>query len=184
MRPIKQIAITAILMICTFCAVLYTSCSKSACSGVTCLNTGTCTGGMCTCPTGAGGNNCQTIYRLTYANPSSTYVGFGAKDTGSLHPDSATMVFTTPPDTIYSNMTLAIRDSSNHIFAVLPITLTNNSASGSTFVLRGTVALDTTVIRSGSGSISATTASLNLTIRDNTDTLYHTVSYSNFIKQK
>jgi hypothetical protein len=61
MRAIKQIALSAILTLSAFCAVLYTSCSKDACKGVTCYNAGTCSGGTCTCPTGYEGANCQTL---------------------------------------------------------------------------------------------------------------------------
>jgi hypothetical protein len=179
----KQIAVTAILTVSAFCAVLYTSCSKDACKGVTCINNGTCSGGTCSCPSGAGGNNCQTIYRILYTMPNGTYTGLGAKDTGSIAPDSATMVFSVPQDTIYTNMTLVITDSANKILgASFPITLTNNSASGSNFTITSAVAYDTFSI-TGTGSISTTQASVTLTLRDNTDTLYHTISYTNFNRE-
>ena len=174
----KQIAIAVILLTGIFCAVLYTSCSKDACKGITCLNNAPCSGGMCTCPSGVGGNNCQTIYRLQYKG---TYVGIGFKDTGSLTTESAIMVFNPTADSIYTNMTVVITDSSNHIVNVtLPITLSNITASGSAFTLKTSVINDTTTIISGTGNVSATSASLNLTIRDKVDTLYRTVSYNNF----
>ena len=61
MRSIKHIALSAILTLSAFCAVLYTSCSKDACKGVTCQHSGTCSGGTCTCPTGYEGTRCGTL---------------------------------------------------------------------------------------------------------------------------
>ena len=72
MRSIKHIALGAILTLSAFCAVLYTSCSKDACKGVTCSNGGTCTGGNCACPTGYEGTSCQTLSRDKFVG---TYIG-------------------------------------------------------------------------------------------------------------
>lgn len=72
MKSIKYIALSAFLTISAFCAVLYTSCSKDACKGVTCLHSGTCSGGNCTCPTGYEGTTCQTLSRDKFVG---TYPG-------------------------------------------------------------------------------------------------------------
>ncbi len=66
MKSIKQIALGAFLTISAFCAVLYTSCTKDACKGVTCQNGGTCSGGNCTCVTGYEGTNCETASRTKF----------------------------------------------------------------------------------------------------------------------
>src|SRR5579872_2246509 len=67
MKLFKQIALTAFLLTGIFCAVVYTSCQKDVCKGVTCLNNTQCSGGSCVCPPGIGGNNCEIIYRNLYA---------------------------------------------------------------------------------------------------------------------
>ena len=73
MKVVKYIALCAFLAIGMFYVVVYSSsCNKDACKGVTCLNQGKCNGGNCTCDTGTGGSNCQTIYRELYAN---SYLG-------------------------------------------------------------------------------------------------------------
>ncbi len=61
MKSIKHIALTVILTVSAFCAVLYTSCSKDACKGVTCQNGGTCSGGNCTCVPGYEGTSCESL---------------------------------------------------------------------------------------------------------------------------
>ena len=64
MKSIKLVALSALLTISAFCTVLYTSCSKSkdACSGITCQNGVSCSGGTCTCPAGVTGTVCDTLY--------------------------------------------------------------------------------------------------------------------------
>ena len=63
MKSFRLVALSALLTVGTFSAVLYTSCTKDACKGVTCQNGGTCSGGTCTCPTGYEGANCETASR-------------------------------------------------------------------------------------------------------------------------
>ena len=178
MKIFKQIAVAAIVMISVVGAALYTSCSKDNCKSVTCLNGGSCGGGQCSCPTGIGGSECQTVYRLLYSN---TYTGNGSDDTGKIY-GNYRMIFSTPLDSIYDNMNLAITDSSGHTYNTFTITLSNNTASGSNFTInpfQGTA--PDTATYTGTGSISATTASLNLTKKYG-DSTYHYVSFNNFNK--
>ena len=63
MKSIRLMALSALVTIGSFSAVVYTSCTKDACKGVTCQNGGTCSGGTCTCPTGYEGTNCETKSR-------------------------------------------------------------------------------------------------------------------------
>jgi hypothetical protein len=66
MKSIKYIALSAFVTISAFCAVLYTSCTKDACKGVTCQHGGTCSGGNCTCTTGYEGTNCEKEARAKF----------------------------------------------------------------------------------------------------------------------
>lgn len=66
MKSIKQIALGAFLALGALGTVTYTSCSKDECKDVVCQNSGTCTGGTCTCTTGYEGANCETASRLKF----------------------------------------------------------------------------------------------------------------------
>jgi hypothetical protein len=60
----KVILLTAIMTLVVFSTVLYTSCTKSEdtvdkCDNVICKNGGTCVNGICNCPTGYTGTNCE-----------------------------------------------------------------------------------------------------------------------------
>ncbi len=66
MRSFRHIAVTSLFTIGIFAAVLYTSCTKDACSGVVCQNGGTCSGGTCTCPNGFSGTHCETAWSTPY----------------------------------------------------------------------------------------------------------------------
>jgi len=71
MNKLKLILLNAVLMVTAFTAVVYTSCKKDACSGVTCQNGGSCSGGNCTCPTGFYGNYCENT-SISYTNDTYT----------------------------------------------------------------------------------------------------------------
>jgi hypothetical protein len=154
MKLFKQIALSAFLTLSAFCAILYSSCSKDGCKGVTCLNGGTCGGGICSCPTGLGGNNCQTVYRLLYAN---TYEGIATYDIIRADTNN-TMVFTAGLDSNYTEMKLVWNDTTSHI--TMPIVLSDNSANGSVFTITATTV--DTITYTGSGTVNAIVASLTL----------------------
>jgi hypothetical protein len=63
MKSIKHIALSAILTVSAFGAITYTSCTKDECQDVVCQNGGTCDAGVCSCPTGYEGTNCETKSR-------------------------------------------------------------------------------------------------------------------------
>ena len=170
MKSAKHIALSIVLTLSVFCAVLYPSCSKDACKGVTCLNAGTCSGGACTCLPGIGGNNCQTVYRLLY---DSTYAGIATYSTS--YTDSATgvdtsyiirvdtgntLVFSVGPDSVYTQMQLVWNRPNGQSAVSMPnIILTSFSANGSTFTASGSA---DTFNYSGTGTVNGSTASLNL----------------------
>jgi hypothetical protein len=157
MRSMKRIVIAVVLSAGAFCAALYSSCSKDACKGVTCLNTlSPCKGGLCTCPVGIGGSNCETIYRKDYAH---TYKGVATY--GIIYADTNnTLTFSFGNDTTYNKMLMAWNDP-NFPIVTLPILLTNSSPTGSNFTVVSTTV--DTFTYTGSGSINNTVASLTLT---------------------
>lgn len=75
MKNYRTLVLITVLTITSFCAVLYSSCKKDACSGVTCQNQGTCSGGKCTCPTGYSGDHCE-MSSITYTNHTYTPIYF------------------------------------------------------------------------------------------------------------
>jgi hypothetical protein len=180
MKSIKHIALTVVLTVSAFCAVLYTSCSKDACKGVTCQNGGTCSGGNCTCPVGTSTtDNCTTIYRSSYNN---TYAGTGTDNTGGTYTNFR-MVFSTPSSsTDFVTMNLTIEDATGGSAGVpvLTVVLSNFTASGSAFTVTSTTSASG-LTYTGTGSISATSATLTLQEAGSGSTT--TYSFSNFAKQ-
>ncbi len=90
MNKFKIVALTSIISIFAFVAVIYTSCNKDACKGVTCQNGATnCIGGTCQCPAGYSGNFCE-LSSLTFRNDSYTpiYINVGGS-TETIAPDSS-----------------------------------------------------------------------------------------------
>ena|GEM_PF-737291 len=167
MKSIKQIAASVLLTLSVFVAVLYVSCSKDACKGVTCINGGTCNGGSCNCKDdGIGGANCELIYREIY---SGTYKGMvnASGKLDSLHTidsnaNNNTLVFRAGTDTAhYDNMNLSWNDSTGRLILDMPIVLKNNSSTGSDFTVPSVNSDTFTYI--GYGNVSRVGATLNLT---------------------
>jgi hypothetical protein len=72
MKSLKHIALGAFLVAGTFGVTLYSSCSKDKCKDVVCNNGGSCNEGVCSCPTGYEGANCETLSRAKFVG---TYAG-------------------------------------------------------------------------------------------------------------
>lgn len=178
MNSFKNIILASVVTLGTFGTVLYTSCSKDACKGVTCNNGGTCSGGNCTCPTGTTDNSCSTIYRSSFNN---TYVGTGTDNNGGTYTNFR-MVYSTPSSaTDFVTMNLTIEDATGGSAGVpvLTLTLSNFSSSGANYTITSTTNAGYTY--TGTGTISATSASMTLQEASSTGTTTYT--FSNFAKQ-
>jgi hypothetical protein len=146
MKLIKHIALGGLLTVSAFTAVLYTSCSKDACKGVTCNNGGTCSGGNCTCTTGYEGTNCQTVSRDKFIG---SYTGTEICTVGT---DNYTVTLATNSDALkltYTNL------YNQNFTAICSMAATDSftfsgAQSGATF--------------SGSGRLVANTLTVHYTI--------------------
>ena len=178
MKSMKHIILGAALAIGAFCTVIYTSCSKDACKGVTCQNGGTCSGGNCTCVVGYGGTNCEIIYRTTYTN---TYQGNGTDNTGGTYTNFRLVL--TANGTDVTKMTLAIQDATGGSAGVpiLTIDLSNFTSTGSSFTVESNASVSG-LTYTGSGTISATSASLSLVETPTTGSAT-TYTFNNMAKQ-
>ena len=171
----KHIVVSAVVTLSVFCAVLYSSCAKDGCKSVTCFNYGSCSGGLCTCLPGIGGNNCEIVYRRNYAHQ---YRGNTPGNTGHSTSNNV-LTFTEGDTTNYNNMQLEWDDAGT-LDVKMPIVLSNNSTSGSSFTVTSTTYNYKTY--TGAGSLSSTSATLHLT---ETDTTGHSVylTFENFYRQ-
>ncbi len=61
MKIWKTTLLTGILFTAVISAIFYTSCTQDACNNVNCLNGGSCGNGVCRCPSGYEGPQCQTL---------------------------------------------------------------------------------------------------------------------------
>ena len=60
MKNLKSIFLATFLTIGAFSTTVFTSCEKDACDDIVCANGGTCTEGICACPSGYTGTLCDT----------------------------------------------------------------------------------------------------------------------------
>lgn len=180
MKLTKHIALSAVLLVSICCAILYTStsCTKTACGSVTCLNKGTCNGGVCTCPVGIGGTNCQTVYIRAFDK--NIYGGTAVDDTAASFIRQS-LKFSKVSDTDFVSMTMEWTDSAGQLVASLPVTLSNSTAAGSQFTIARTAVAPVTY--SGSGTITATSVTLNLKEEFPAPAAVHALSFNNFLKQ-
>ena len=72
MKQTKIILLTVITSLCAFIAIIYSSCSKDKCKGVSCQNgVKSCIDGTCQCPAGYAGNFCE-LSSITFRNDTYT----------------------------------------------------------------------------------------------------------------
>lgn len=175
MKLFRHIAFSALLTVGAFSAITYTACNKDACSGVTCNNGGTCSGGNCTCPTGVAGTHCDTLLKVTYSN---SYKGNGYDNaTPSNSYTGWTLKFGTTSSTDPTAMTLDVLDNNNVPQLAFTIHLTSNTA----FTVDAKTS--SSFNYSGSGTISASIASLTLTEAATSGVSTTVYTFNNMIKQ-
>ena len=61
--PLKSNLFTKLLTIAIAAIVSFTSCNVDRCKTIVCANEGVCNMGVCTCPSGYEGTNCETVTR-------------------------------------------------------------------------------------------------------------------------
>ena len=66
---IKTIMLSALGAITVFTAVTISSCKEDKCKAIVCAFGGVCTDGICLCPSGYEGPQCETITRTRYLGP-------------------------------------------------------------------------------------------------------------------
>ena len=138
----KLVALSALLTVSAFCAVIYTSCKKDDCKDVVCNHGGTCSGGSCICPTGYEGTSCETRSFL------GSWSGSDACSVGG-------------PYTI--TLTLANSSDSTQIL------ITNPGGFGTAVTIAGTLSTDgKTITYTNKAVSSAVTISGTLTLSDKT----------------
>lgn len=99
MRSLKSAAVITALAVSSIAAITYSSCKKDYCKTVTCKNGGVCKDGLCTCPTGFTGPNCETDVRKFVKTWSATDTLSGTTTpiryncTVSLSPDQVSATF-------------------------------------------------------------------------------------------
>ena len=98
MKKVKAIIFAALLTLSAFSILFYISCTKNKCSGLTCYNGGSCSGGQCICATGFTGNHCELSY-IVYQNNTFTAVDITINGTKVTMPRSNSAVFTGTPGT-------------------------------------------------------------------------------------
>ncbi len=203
MRLTRHIALIILITLGLFSAMFYTSCKTDNCANTTCMHEpnpakpSRCKAGMgiCYCDgpkSGLGGNNCEIVYRDEYVGKpytgSAIYTSSVEIDTVmagdtvfvSFADSNNTLAFNaTGYDSIYNKCKLLWnRPGKQSVFA--EIVLENFSSAGATFSFPAT-SIDTFTY-SGSGSVSGSSASLNL-IESHPHSPSVIITLSNFSKR-
>jgi hypothetical protein len=136
MKLFRQIALSAFVTLSAFAAITYTSCSKDACSGVTCNNGGTCSGGNCTCTTGYKGVHCDTTWNMAIIASYNITETCTPPVSGNTYNSTITASSTTPGSAfIISNFGNSGASATGTIDANGNITIPSQTISGQTLTV-------------------------------------------------
>lgn len=96
MKNLKAVLVTSILVCGSFSAVVFNACTKANCNNVVCKNGGTCSNGVCSCPSGYSGPFCETAATsgIRYRNNTFTPISITVNGDGKVIPVGGTVVFT------------------------------------------------------------------------------------------
>jgi hypothetical protein len=148
MKNLKSILLASFLTIGAFSTTIFTSCDPDACKDVVCQNGGTCTDGLCACPTGYEGTNCETLSRTKFLGV------FTGAETCTVGSDNYSITCTANSDDTKFKIQNLYNDNSLTAIA---------SASGNAFTIPSqTVASGVTAL--GSGTITGNTITITYTV--------------------
>ncbi len=124
MKKTKTVLFTAFITLAAFGTAMYTSCKKNPCSGVSCLNGGTCNGGNCSCQSGYSGSNCGTAASAAFTGNWSGYVtgGYGGIPLNQIVNVSVTNTASAP-------FKLSITGSVNSLLSMGAVGMPNNDTT-------------------------------------------------------
>ena len=160
MRSVVRVGLSLVPVLATALLVVHSSCKRDDnCKGVVCQHKGTCSSGFCVCPSGVGGDTCQTIYSHLYDNK---YSGTANVNTAHI---GYTLIFSVPANAAsFRSMSLSVIKGTGGAsnIPVLPVVLgtTTNSISADVSIAATTIGGAT---YSGNGTLYANQGSLTLT---------------------
>ena len=96
MNKLRTFLLTTFVCLSLSTALIYTSCNKATCTGIVCENNGTCSNGVCTCPSGFSGTFCETAASsvITFRNNTFTPVSITINGVGQTIPVGGTVAYT------------------------------------------------------------------------------------------
>jgi len=134
-------------------ALSFTSC-KDECKDVTCSNGGSCTEGICECPSGYEGTNCETSWSSAFAGNYNVAESYSGDATGTDNFSSVISTGTDPKKITISNFSNSGQNITADLETAASIKINSQTVtvSGVQFVANGT------------GSITGSTVTLNYSL--------------------
>lgn len=117
----KPVLLTAFSFLSIATIIVYSSCEKNPCNGVSCSNGGSCNNGVCKCPSGYEGPTCGTLTTARYAG---VYAGFTQCNNGAYLIDTVWVT-----DKIYKFPTRVHVVQKSHIDDLLIGTVSSNEST-------------------------------------------------------
>lgn len=182
MKGLKHVFIIASTCAVTaFSSAVYTSCTKDTCKLTHCQNKGTCSGGICSCKTGVGGANCETILRNKF---SGEYAGFAPGNSANPgHGDSDIVLTFTPSNDSadFTTMTMNWKEPGFSMDFAAMIDSNKVYASSSKFIIPGQ--LKNGRYFRGDGTLTESTASVFITELDTATKVTYRYTFSGFYRK-